>query len=83
MTPRSATNGGEIPGGKTCCSPDLRMAQAVDWARAGCVGFPHRVRYLEVLASTVTRATCAVTTVCSQCGDVAVSVAERPWPRYV
>jgi hypothetical protein len=82
MTRPESASGGETPGGKTCCSPDLLTAAVADWARAGCAAYPLRGTWWEVLAYTVTNARCVAITACSVCHDVAVTEVARHWPTY-
>jgi hypothetical protein len=66
MTPRNASSGGAIPGGKTSYSPDLLTAAAAGWASAVCAASPPKATYQPGPAYTATCASYAGTTAFSR-----------------
>ena len=69
-TPRSATHGGEIPGGKTCSSLDPLTAEVTAWVLAECAGAPPKARYPQEMVCTVTSVSCVAIIVCWSCGEI-------------
>jgi len=66
------SSGGATPGGKTCCSPSLHRAARLFLASVVFAEPPLRGPLGPDLVYMVTFVRCAVTTVCSVCGEVRV-----------
>jgi hypothetical protein len=65
-----ATPGGEIPGGRMCCSPSLHVMTHAALVSAVFADDLLKGESAEGLVYTLTCASCVVTTACSRCGEV-------------